>query len=104
MASPQFRWMTGPLRNRLGATSEPSVARKSDREVWTGTAPGRQNAGLDRSVWSERTEGRSRLTRFKVPKRIVFLPAIPKNATGKIQKREVKEILAQSMARVDASE
>ena len=25
---------------------------------------------------------------------MVFLPAIPKNATGKIQKREVKEILA----------
>jgi acyl-CoA synthetase (AMP-forming)/AMP-acid ligase II len=36
----------------------------------------------------------SRLTKFKVPTRIVILPAIPKNATGKIQKREVKEILA----------
>jgi long-chain acyl-CoA synthetase len=36
------------------------------------------------------------LTKFKVPTRVVFLPAMPKNATGKIQKREVKEILARA--------
>jgi long-chain acyl-CoA synthetase len=36
----------------------------------------------------------SRLSKFKVPTRVVILSAIPKNATGKIQKREVKEILA----------
>ena len=34
------------------------------------------------------------LTKFKVPTRVVILDAMPKNATGKIQKREVKEILA----------
>ena len=41
----------------------------------------------------------ARLTKFKVPTRIVILDAMPKNATGKIQKREVKEILARRAAR-----
>jgi long-chain acyl-CoA synthetase len=36
----------------------------------------------------------SHLTRFKVPTRIVVMDAIPKNATGKIQKREIREIFA----------
>jgi long-chain acyl-CoA synthetase len=36
----------------------------------------------------------ARLTRFKVPTRVVVLETMPKNATGKIQKRAVKEMLA----------
>jgi long-chain acyl-CoA synthetase len=36
----------------------------------------------------------ARLTKFKVPARIEIVDTMPKNATGKIQKREVKEILA----------
>ena len=36
----------------------------------------------------------TRITKFKLPTRIVVLDAMPKNATGKIQKREVKEIFA----------
>ena len=40
----------------------------------------------------------TRLTKFKLPTRIVILEAMPKNATGKIQKREVKEIFAREPA------
>jgi long-chain acyl-CoA synthetase len=40
-----------------------------------------------------RTHLLGRVTKFKVPTRIVVLPAMPKNATGKIQKREVKQLL-----------
>ncbi|KZV86512.1 acetyl-CoA synthetase-like protein [Exidia glandulosa HHB12029] len=33
----------------------------------------------------------SKLAKFKIPQRIIFTPAIPKTATGKIQRRHVKE-------------
>ncbi|MEO6093241.1 MAG: fatty acyl-CoA synthetase [Novosphingobium sp.] len=35
---------------------------------------------------------RSRLSVFKVPKRVIFVPALPKNASGKILKRELREL------------
>ncbi len=39
------------------------------------------------------------VTKFKVPSRIVFLPALAKNPTGKIQKREIRqEVLAGPLA------
>jgi long-chain acyl-CoA synthetase len=40
----------------------------------------------------------ARLTKFKVPTRVVILETMPKNATGKIQKRAVKEMLAREKA------
>jgi long-chain acyl-CoA synthetase len=51
-------------------------------------------AGADTGEDELRAYVAGRLTKFKVPTRIVVLPSMPKNATGKIQKREVKEILA----------
>ena len=39
---------------------------------------------------------RANLARYKVPKEIVFLDALPRNATGKILKRE--------LARIDATD
>jgi fatty-acyl-CoA synthase len=37
---------------------------------------------------------RDRLARFKVPKQVVFIEALPKNPSGKILKRELRESLA----------
>jgi len=34
------------------------------------------------------------LARYKVPREIVFLPELPRNATGKVLKRELKDIEA----------
>ncbi|MCL7377891.1 fatty acyl-CoA synthetase [Streptomyces sp. 35G-GA-8] len=39
---------------------------------------------------------REKLARFKVPKRIVFMAALPRNASGKILKRELRERLSES--------
>jgi fatty-acyl-CoA synthase len=33
---------------------------------------------------------RENLARYKVPRDVVFLPELPRNATGKILKRELK--------------
>ena len=38
---------------------------------------------------------KARLAGFKCPKRIVFLPELPKNPSGKILKRELKREVAQ---------
>jgi long-chain acyl-CoA synthetase len=37
---------------------------------------------------------RSKLADYKVPKQIIFLPALPKNATGKILKTELRKLAA----------
>ncbi|MFI7612456.1 acyl-CoA synthetase [Nonomuraea terrae] len=37
---------------------------------------------------------RERLAAFKVPKRVVFVPELPKNASGKVLKRELRDTLA----------
>ena len=39
---------------------------------------------------------RSRIAEYKVPERIVFLPALPKGPTGKLQRRALKELAAAS--------
>jgi fatty-acyl-CoA synthase len=36
---------------------------------------------------------RERLSSFKVPKRIVFVDALPKNASGKILKRDLRSLI-----------
>ena len=41
------------------------------------------------------TFARQHLADYKVPERIVFLPVLPKGATGKVQRRALKELLAQ---------
>jgi long-chain acyl-CoA synthetase len=43
------------------------------------------------------------VTKFKVPGRVVFNPALPKNSTGKILKREIRAQLATKPAVEDAS-
>jgi fatty-acyl-CoA synthase len=39
--------------------------------------------------------GRSKLAKFKVPKVIRFLPELPKNATGKLDRKRLKEMLGE---------
>ena len=51
-------------------------------------------AGAEAGEDELRAHVASRLTKFKVPTRIVVLDPMPKNATGKLQKRAVKELLA----------
>ena len=36
------------------------------------------------------------VTRFKVPARVVFDPALPKNSIGKISKRDIRQRMANS--------
>ncbi|SEG97100.1 fatty-acyl-CoA synthase [Nonomuraea solani] len=37
---------------------------------------------------------RERLAAFKTPKRVVFVDALPKNASGKVLKRELRDSMA----------
>jgi fatty-acyl-CoA synthase len=34
---------------------------------------------------------KERLAKFKIPKHVVFIPALPRNAAGKVLKRELRE-------------
>jgi long-chain acyl-CoA synthetase len=43
---------------------------------------------------------RSKLADYKVPKRVVFVPALPRNATGKILKTELREKAGQFVSSV----
>ena len=38
---------------------------------------------------------RSKIADYKVPRRVVFLPALPRNATGKILKTALRDLAAQ---------
>ncbi len=40
---------------------------------------------------------RSRIADYKTPERILFLPALPKGLTGKVQRRDLKDIAAASL-------
>jgi acyl-CoA synthetase (AMP-forming)/AMP-acid ligase II len=42
---------------------------------------------------------RTRLAAYKVPKRVVFLEALPRNASGKVDKRELRQRIADRSAR-----
>jgi acyl-coenzyme A synthetase/AMP-(fatty) acid ligase len=48
-----------------------------------------EGIALDESVLQEFL--RERLADYKVPRRIVFLPALPRNATGKVMKTELRK-------------
>jgi long-chain acyl-CoA synthetase len=48
--------------------------------------------GLSASEQELRELARSRIADYKVPERIVFLPALPKGPTGKLQRRALKEL------------
>jgi acyl-CoA synthetase (AMP-forming)/AMP-acid ligase II len=39
---------------------------------------------------------RSQLADFKLPRRFIVLPALPRNATGKILKTQLREMLARA--------
>ena len=65
---------------------------------WFGTGLG----ALDVELGSEVTEAeliehaREKLAHFKAPKRVVFVDGLPRNASGKILKRELRDRFAQS--------
>ena len=46
---------------------------------------------------------RSKLADYKTPRRVVFLPALPRNATGKILKTTLREMYVQAEANVEIS-
>ena len=41
---------------------------------------------------------RDQLARYKQPRRVVFVPALPRNAMGKVQKKLLREQYADSFA------
>ena len=55
----------------------------------------RASGYLPRSIRDElRTHVAQFVTKFKIPARVVFLDELPKNPTGKIQKRALREQFA----------
>ena len=50
------------------------------------------SASRGRARTTSRTGSRQNLARYKVPREIVFLDELPRNATGKILKRELAEL------------
>jgi acyl-CoA synthetase (AMP-forming)/AMP-acid ligase II len=57
----------------------------------------RPGATLDEAAVLALFEGR--LARYKHPRRVVFVDALPKSAIGKVQKFEVQKLLAAAQAR-----
>lgn len=49
----------------------------------------RRDADLDEATMLAALEGK--LARFKQPRRIMFVPELPRNAMGKIQKKQLRE-------------
>jgi long-chain acyl-CoA synthetase len=39
---------------------------------------------------------RKRIAEYKIPERIVFLPVLPKGLTGKVQRRDLKDMAMRS--------
>ena len=46
---------------------------------------------------------RSRIADYKTPERIVFLPVLPKGLTGKVQRRELKDLFPEGSGKVQAA-
>jgi acyl-CoA synthetase (AMP-forming)/AMP-acid ligase II len=44
---------------------------------------------------------RERLADFKLPRRVIIMPTLPRSATGKILKTNLREMLAEESARPD---
>jgi long-chain acyl-CoA synthetase len=65
--------------------------RRLGEDIWAAV---QLRAGALASENDLRSHLAARLIKFKVPTRVVILETMPKNATGKIQKRAVKEMLA----------
>jgi malonyl-CoA/methylmalonyl-CoA synthetase len=61
-------------------------------EAVTAVVARRSGASVDAKAVSAALE--SRLARYKLPKRIYFVPALPRNAMGKIQKNVLREALS----------
>jgi malonyl-CoA/methylmalonyl-CoA synthetase len=57
------------------------------------------NDGLDEDVVREQLA--TRLARYKVPKRVITVPQLPRNALGKIEKRTLRETYADLYRQVD---
>jgi long-chain acyl-CoA synthetase len=62
-------------------------ARRGEQPL--GFVAAQEGIALDESVLQEFL--RERLADYKVPRRIVFLPALPRNATGKVMKTELRK-------------
>ena len=61
-------------------------------DIWAAVVP---KVGTEPDEADLRAHAAQFVTRFKVPTRIVFFEELPKNPTGKIQKRAIRETLAQ---------
>ncbi len=80
--------------------------KEAARHRRAGCAQRRAAAGLRRRPGRRRTGGRvlldfsrERLADYKVPRQVVFMPALPRNATGKILKTELREMAPKSLSR-----
>jgi long-chain acyl-CoA synthetase len=47
---------------------------------------------------------KSKLADYKVPKQIVFLPALPRNATGKVLKTALRDMAKATSSKADGAE
>jgi fatty-acyl-CoA synthase len=76
-------------------TESAVVARQDERwgEVPVATVVLRREGDMDRDAALALFEGR--IARFKHPRDVVFMPALPRNAMGKVQKYRLREIVAE---------